>query len=593
MDILIKNTNIIDGLGKPGFIGDIGIKDKKIVLVGKSNVNLEADMVIDGTGLVTCPGFIDSHTHADLSIHEDSGAENFIMQGVTSVVGGHCGISVSPAGDEDFFNSYMSMLNIKIKREWNTFAEWLAFLEAKKTAVNYIPLVGHNLLRGAVLGKNCRRISETKEIEAIKNILNESLDAGAFGMSAGLDGGTAGHYANEIEIMELLNIIRKNNVLFSPHTKHHQNQWPSDNKKSAYGLYVGPKGEVMCGRYHGLMEVLEYARRAEGVRMMISHLTPIYMVPQPHPSYLDEAIARASLEEIIEKPRKEGMDISFNVVAADYSIASELPMIKSFFNQALARPEWLNALDKAGFTKGLHSKPFREKLKKFVNSGKFKFGMLSPATDPYWSACYRVISCENKKYAGKTVFEMALGRSSRSIVETIYNEAIEVVCDILMECPDTTWALINDKREAGAYAEFLKHPFGMPCSDSVSFPENPVGKGNILDIGVPPCAYNMMPAFLLEMVKRRKSLSIAEAVKRLTSLPAEILGIKDRGVLKEGNWADVVILDWDKLEVWHDFTRPERKPAGIQNVIVNGRIAYQNGSMKASHNGMVLRKNKS
>ena len=136
MDILIKNTNIIDGLGKPGFIGDIGIKDKKIVLVGKSNVNMEADMVIDGTGLVTCPGFIDSHTHADLSIHEDSGAENFIMQGVTSVVGGHCGISVSPAGDEDFFNSYMSMLNIKIKRERNTFAEWLAFMEAKKTAVN-------------------------------------------------------------------------------------------------------------------------------------------------------------------------------------------------------------------------------------------------------------------------------------------------------------------------------------------------------------------------------------------------------------------------------------------------------------------------
>lgn len=591
LDILIKNTNIVNGLGELGFKGDIGIKDKKIVLIG--NIKTDAEIVIDGTDLITCPGFIDTHTHADLSIPGDPGAENFIMQGVTSFVGGHCGISPSPVGDVDFYNTYMTSIGVKMQREWTTFEEWLSYVEIKGIAANYIPLVGHNVLRGAVLGKDFKRASQLHETERIKTYLKEALDAGVFGMSAGFDGGTAGHYADDNEMVELLKILKQRDALYAPHTRHHQNQWPSDKKnESAYGLYVGPKGEILTGRYHGLLEVLEHAKQVPGIRVMISHLTPIYIVPQPHADYLDEAIARASMEEIIDKPRKEGMDIYFNMVASDYSIGSELPMIKSFFNRSLALPKWLAALDRHAFIKGLQSKKFRVKIKDFVYSGRFKFGMLSPATDPYWSECYRIIRCDNKKYVGKTIFELAQERSPRSIVNAVYNEVVEVVCDILMECPDTTWALIRDKREAGTYAEFLKHPCGMPCSDAVSFPADPEGKGAILDIGVPPSAYNMMPAYLAKMVKEDKSLSIIEAITKLTSLPANVLGIKNRGVLKEGNWADIVMLDWDQLNVRHDFEKPNSRPEGIRYVIVNGSIAYQNGCFTSSQSGFVLRKNR-
>lgn len=218
--------------------------------------------------------------------------------------------------------------------------------------------------------------------------------------------------------------------------------------------------------------------------------------------------------------------------------------------------------------------------------------MLSPATDPYWSECYRIIRCDNKKYVGKTIFELARERSLHNIVNAVYNESIEVVYDILLHSPDATWTLIKDKREAGTHAKFLTHPMGMPCSDAVSFPANPEGRGAILDIGIPPSAFNMMPSYLLKMVKEEKSLSLNEAIRKITSLPAGILGIKKRGVLSEGNWADLVILDWERLKVRHDFEKPESRPEGIQCVIVNGGIAYQNGNFTNLYSGSVLRKNR-
>lgn len=589
MDILIKNTTIIDGLGKPGFIGDIGIEDKKIVFIGRSDAN--ADIVIDGAGLTTCPGFIDAHTHADLSILDDPGTENFIMQGVTSVVGGHCGIGTAPVVDRDFFHAYMTAIGVKIRDEWSTFDEWLRVVEAGRPAVNYIPLVGLNALRGAILGRNYRRISQPGEIKLIRAELEKALNAGAFGLSSSFDAGTAGHFADEQEVLTLLDLVVQRQACFAPHTRHHQYQWPSDNStETAYGLYVGPKAEILTGRYHGMLEILEYARQREGLRIMISHISPLYNVPQPHPGYLDKAMAQATLEEIIDTPRAQGLDISFNTLPSDHTIASELPMVKSFFVKSLARPEWLAQLDFPGFLAGLRSRKFREDLKNYVNSGQFKFGMLSPAVDPYWSDCYRIIRCANKDYVGKTIFELARKRSPHRLTHALYDEAIEVVCDILLESPETTWALISDKRSIGSWPEFLKHPFGMPCSDAVALPADPAGKGNILDFGVPPNSYNTMPYYLVKMTRETCNLQIEEAIKRMTSLPAAVLGIHDRGVLKEGNWADIVVMNLEGLKVHDDFTNPNRKPEGIQYTIVNGNIAYNDGCFSRSRNGMVLRK---
>jgi len=132
----------------------------------------------------------------------------------------------------------------------------------------------------------------------------------------------------------------------------------------------------------------------------------------------------------------------------------------------------------------------------------------------------------------------------------------------------------------------------VPCSDVQAFPLDPdLESGYIITYGISPAAYNIMPNYLIKMVKEKKYLSINEAVRKITSLPADILGIKDRGVLKEGNWADITILDLNRLKVYNDFENPTLKPEGIQYVIVNGSIAYKNGCLSDLRNGMVLRKN--
>lgn len=590
VDVLIKNTSIVNGLGETAFAGDIGIKAGRIVRIGK--IDAPANTVIDGSGQVTCPGFIDSHSHADLSILDDPGAENFIMQGITTVVGGHCGITVAPATDRDFSQAYMAAIGVEPHREWTTFDEWLRLVETTGPAVNYIPLVGLNALRGAVLGLDYRRAASPGEIGRIQGELERALDAGAFGLSASFDAGTAGHFADEQEVLALLHSVVRQKALFAPHTRHHQYQWPSDGTtETAYGLYVGPKAEILTGRYHGLLEILEYARQCEALRIMISHLSPLYNVPQPHPDYLEEAMAHATLEEIIDKPRAQGLEITFNALPSDHSIASELPMIKSFFTTSLARPEWLAQLDLPGFLTGLRFRTFREDLKAYVNSGRFKFGMLSPAVDPYWSDCYRIVRCANEAYVGKTVLELARKRSPHRITRALYDDAIEVVCDILQEDPGTTWALIRDKRCAGSWAPFLEHPFAMPCTDAVALPSDPVGKGRILDFGVPPNSYNTMPYYLVKMVRETRRLRLEEAIRKMTALPAAVLGVPDRGVLKEGNWADIVIMNWDALAAHDDFKEPHRRPEGIHSVIVNGRLAYSDGRFTMPRTGRVLRRN--
>jgi N-acyl-D-amino-acid deacylase len=185
---------------------------------------------------------------------------------------------------------------------------------------------------------------------------------------------------------------------------------------------------------------------------------------------------------------------------------------------------------------------------------------------------------------------LAISRSPFKRVQVVYDEAIEVVCDILAEDPQTTWALIKDKREAGTWPEFLKHPLGMPCGDAAAFPIDPVGRGSVLDIGVPPSAYNLMPNYLIQMVREKKFLTLPEAIRKITSLPAEILGIPNRGTLKEGKWADLVLMDWENLKVDHDFEHPNRRPEGIEYVFVNGTLAYQAGGTIATRRGQVLRK---
>ena len=589
-DCVIKNATIIDGSGEAPFSADIGIAGSMILSIGKIDISGKEN--IDGEGLIACPGFIDSHTHIDLAFVNHTRAENYLMQGVTTAVGGHCGISMAPVLDAEFCNSYINnIINSKFERSWVSFGEWLDFVERRGLGINYVPLVGLNLLRGGILGKNCHRPASGDEITRISMELEKALDAGAFGMSASFDAATPGYYADKAEMLALLGMLRDRRSVFAPHTRHHQNQRASDSyDETAYGLFSGPMGEAITGRYHGFLEVLEYADLIQGLNMMISHLTPSYVVPQPHPAYLDRVLARATLDEIITQPRKRGLNISFNMVAADYSIGSEQYLADSLLNKASAIPDNIKNLSREQLSRECNFESFRKQVMDLVNNGRLKFGMLSAATDSYWSQCFRFTSNVSATYMGKTVFEIAKGRSSKGIAEILYREATEVVCDVLQENPDAKWSMIWDKREAGTYQDILRHPFGMPCCDSASYGAAPDREICYLGYGISPLAYNLMPSFLIEMVKKRKYLKLEEAVRKMTSLPAEILGIEKRGRIEKGYFADITLIDWEKLKVHHDFCVPEKAPEGIEYTIVNGATAYRRKTITGVNHGRVLRK---
>ncbi len=251
-DILIKNTTIVDGTGRPGFKGSIGIQNGKIAAVGQ--IPGEAAEVIDGAGLVTCPGFVDPHSHADLTILTYPLAENLIMQGITTFVGGNCGFSLAPLRDIDQFERVMSTWKQDLELDWGTFGEWLSRVDAVGLSPNYVPLVGHNTIRESVMGEDFKREATPNEVEEMKELVGAAMSSGAFGLSAGLDAYWAGHFADvDQEIVELAKIVQAEGGFFAPHTRHHQNQWPVDEPSEyGYGIFHAPTGEIIAGRYHGL-----------------------------------------------------------------------------------------------------------------------------------------------------------------------------------------------------------------------------------------------------------------------------------------------------------------------------------------------------
>ena len=467
-DLVIENTTIVDGTGRPAYPGSVGIRAGRIVALGPE-IGRGAVM-INGSGLITCPGFVDVHSHADLSIMEFALADNFVAQGITSVVTGNCGTSIAPACGGEYLRRIQATWGVKPDLRWDSLGEWLSQVEAGGISVNLIPLVGHNTVRSRVLKGDYFRQADEDEVRDIDTAVARAMDEGAFGMSAGLDAAMPGHFAARAELVRLLKTVRRFGGLFVPHTRHHQNQWPAESSgENDYGLYQGPRGEIITGRYHGILEAMELSAQADQVKLHIAHLTPAYIVPQPHPDSLDEAIAEATLE-IVDQWGGEGAEITFNFIPFPASISSKGSLLDSLLRGGLAaRPDWLATLSREEFVGRLADEQFRRQVRDYVFSGRFKFGMIHPVTDPYWMDCYQVIECRDQEFVGRTIGDIARSRCSGNVIELVYSESMGTVFDLLVRDPETTWALIRDKRASGATPAFVKHPRGMPCTDSIVF----------------------------------------------------------------------------------------------------------------------------
>jgi len=563
-DILISNTKIVDGTGGAAYRGSVGIRGEKIAAVGK--IRGTAGTVIDGSNLVTSPGFIDAHTHADNNIFEYPLAENFIMQGVTTIVTGNCGGSPAPRKDL-------------------TFAGYLSKLEELGVAPNVAQLVGHIGIRVQVMGGNLGREATQEEVEEMMVLVEEAMQSGAFGLSTFMDPPSSGEYASvEKELIPLVKIAAKYGCGFWPHKRHHRSQWYSEDLgEMGYGIFHGPAEDAFVGTYRGLLEAIDICRQAQAP-LHIGHLINAYRMPQPHPGFLDEAAAKATLS-LIDEAIAEGMDITFDVTFAPYGVARREYLLRDFWRSRNVPLGWMNQWEKDEAIAKLKTEEVREKIREIHRIGRLKLGMIQTKSDPYWMDRFKILTCANKDYEGKTVNEIA-GMMSVDPLDALF---------LLLEVdPDTVWVQHRDERYfEAALPVFLKHPNASPNTDWECAPVGPPEgfyEGKDMWATTSPIAYGLFADYIAKLVREGGQLTLEEAVNRATFVPAKkVLGLDNRGVLAPGAYADILLFDPETIRMTGDFLKPAQRPDGIEYVIINGQIVYRDKAHTGAKPGKVLR----
>lgn len=578
-DILIKNGLIVDGTGIPPRKGSVAIKGERIAAIGEIP-RADSKVTIDATGLIISPGFIDVHSHADKTLPLFPTADNYVMQGITTTVGGNCGNTIAPIyewwppnmfWDSDIifelrpYKYYSEELlpadevkkkvreiyNVEI--DWGSFRDFVEWLSKNGISVNHVPLVGHNTIRAQVLGPRLKSKPTNEEIEKMKFYVEEAMKAGAFGLSSGLDY-IPGAYAPTEELIELTKVVKKYGGIYATHWR-------------ATG--IRRERRTRAEKIKGIIEAIEIGRKA-GVQVQISHITSGYTIIPPPPKELAEAAVKSTLK-VIDEAKGEGLKIAFDVIP---NVTGGT--LTNIYLASLLAP-WLRVVgSRAGLAHALRMNDFREEIRSEILQGKW-WG-LNPIINPYWSNVIEIISCKEKNYVGKTISEIAMERGI---------DDLEALFNVLMADPDT---IIRNKGYITEYevSTFLKHPDCMIGLDTYTFDD----KWMMLHppYMLPhPNTYGGMPRYIRKYIRETKILTLEEGIRKITGLPAKIFKLKNRGILKVGAYADVVVFNFNEISDVEYLLGNKRYPKGIVLVIVNGKIVVKNGKHTRVKPGKVLK----
>jgi len=583
-DLLINNILIVDGTGKSAFKGSIGIVGDKITSLG--DVKGDAKVEIEGEGLIAMPGFIDAHSHGDWTLLWYPKSENYVMQGVTTFVAGQCGGSPAPVGEYvgiplmlmdylleldpfmyypkplysiDTVNRWMEE-KFGWKITWKTMGEFFRKVEEKGISCNYAPLVGHGTIRYYVMGKDYRRKATNSEIDEMIEQIHIAMKEGCIGMSTGLDY-DPDVFADEEEIDRCVAVLKEYNGIYAPH-------WRRTGRRR--GIKLGAR---LPDRIEGIKQVIRTCKKT-GVKLQIAHLYGGYEVIPPGPSILYRAIGEATLK-VIDEAIEEGLDVTFDVIPYSPK-GNPMPYLCS-----LLAP-WLRILgSREKLAYWLKVKEFREEIKQAIFAGKWFIRVAyNPCVNPRWAENIYVVKCKRKEYNGKSIAEIA---------RSLNREPLETYFDIIAEDPDARGA-VPDYRGTEEYVKmFFKHPAGMVGVDIAIFDDK-------REMKTPPYSipgintYSAYPSFISRYVREMKIFTIEEAARKVSSLPAKAYNLRGRGFIKEGYYADITIIDMEKLKVNGDVIEPRRYPSGIEYVIINGEIVVEKGKHTGRMPGRVLKR---
>ena len=516
-DLAILNGLIIDGSGKPRYKGDLAIKGERISRIGNLQ-NATATRVIDASGMVVAPGFIDMLGQSETYLVIDPRAMSKVMMGVTTEVTGE-GESVAPVNERLIKEQEEFNRRFNLTVDWRTLEQYFARLEKQGIGVNLATFVGASQVRAHVIGFD-NRTPTKNELEEMKRLVAEAMLQGALGLSTSLQYVPA-RFASTDEIVELAKVARQYGGIHATHQRSEGNALDSS-----------------------LKEVFEIARRAK-IPTEIWHLKTAY---RKNWGRMPEVLDR------IAAARAEGLDITADIypyIAGSTSLAASLPpwALEGGTERMLAR---------------LRDPITRERLKKEISS---------PADD--WENIYLGSGGPEGVLIGAVVnreLESLQGKRISQIAAEQKKDPLDTVFDMILADKGQTGAIYFMMSEEDMRAA-MRAPFVSFCTDSGARAND----GPLAGAKSHPRGWGTYARILGRYVREEKLLTLEQAIEKMTAMPARRVGLKDRGLLREGMFADITVFDPERVIDRATFEIPNQHPEGVKHVIVNGQLSVDNG----------------
>jgi len=528
-DLVITNGHIVDGTGSPWYSGDIGIRDGRIAAIGNLS-GAARKRTVDANGKVVAPGFVDMLGQSETTVLVDPRLPSKIYQGITTEITGEGG-SAAPLNDTIIANDRPGYQHYKINPDWRTFRQYFSRLEKQGMGINLASYVGATQVRRMVLGD--ADVQPTPEqLEKMKALVREAMRDGAVGVSTSLMYAPA-PYAKTEEIIALASEASKFGGIYATHIR---NESDSVLESIDEAVRIGREAHIPVEIWH-----FKVAGKSNWGRM-------------------PELIAR------VNKARAEGVDVE----ADTYAYTAWFNGMSAFV------PAWAHD---GGDVKLI------ERLKDPATRARIRKDMETPSKD--WDNEWDEISGpqdvmigvvqnpELKKFQGKRLSEVA---------KALNKDPMDALLDLLIEDKAFTDCAVFGMSEPDV-ALALEQPWVSVDNDSSgTSPEGILGEEH-----PHPRAYGTFPRILRKYVREEKKLTLEEAIRKFSALPAQRMRLTDRGVLKQGMWADVVVFDPETVRDLATFDDPNRLSEGMEYVLINGVPVIENGKMSGALPGKVLR----
>jgi len=532
-DIIIKNGTIIDGTGKQAITGDIAISGDKIVKISP-HIEESAVRFIDAKDKIVIPGFIDPHVHEEWVCFIDGSYEHFLRQGVTTLINGNCGHSITPGPTTNMIEYYWGngLLSTRQKDQykdrfpqWHDFSSYLDAAQRAGTNINMGTLLGHGTLRWTEMHGAHDRPPSKEENNAIERWIRQGMEQGAMGISFGLDY-VPSRYAKLDELVHVAKLIHEYNGVAAAHLRH------------AIGVKEATEEFVNVGRL-------------SGVRIQVSHLKP--SCPE-------------AFDVVLRAARDEKLPVRVDTIPRSTGHCTSKSRLILF---VMALSDELFAAGPEGVKRALGTKIGREIIKKDASI------FAGDKADLF------VVRSEDPQLEARSVKDIALERGV---------SPDDCMLDLIADEKDYTFWLGGPSRKdfplAGHADSIVQNPYVSVGTDEImGDPEDPFDWYELQRRGGFPIFFQMY---------RSKGVAIEEIVRRNTTMVAEHFNLKQRGKLAEGWYADIAILDPDNYTfpapTMESYKYPLTVAQGVSYVLVNGKLALDKGEVKESRSGIMLKR---